>query len=65
MQSIGDKSMWTEEHWRVYDQMLNVYREYFQGKEFGSNYSEFKKHMLYILNVMDIQFGENNDKVSE
>ena len=63
--SLQDKSMWTEEHWNLFDSMLNAYRNYFQGDEFGSNYSEFKKHMLYILQVMDVQFGVKDDTVSE
>lgn len=57
IKSVGDQSMWTEEHWLLFNDMEKAFRNYFSGDEFGSNFDEFKKHMLYILEVMEIQYG--------
>ena len=42
--------------------MEKAFRIYFTGDEFGSNFDEFKKHMLYILEVMEVQYGRSKDK---
>ncbi len=62
MLKFQDKSMWTEEHWRLFNTMESCYREYFEGEKFGSNFPEFKKHMLYILGVMEAQYEHNSNK---
>lgn len=50
--------MWTEEHWKLFNLLQDMYREHFEGEKFGSNYQEFKKHMLYILEIMDHMYGD-------
>ena len=50
--------MWTEEHWNLFDLLEKMYRENFTNEKFGSGYQEFKKHMLYILEVMDQMYGD-------
>ena len=57
MKFVSDKSMWTEEHWKLFNIMEKAFRDCFQGEKFGSNFEEFKKHMLYILQVMEVRFS--------
>ena len=52
-----DRTMWTDAHWSLYNDMEKAFRNYFTGDKFGSNFDEFKKQMLYILEVMEIQYG--------
>ena len=61
LKSLQNKEMWTEEHWKLFDVMENCYRKYFSGEKFGSNFKEFKNHMLYILEVMEHEYGHNKD----
>ena len=62
---VTNKSMWTEAHWLLFNDMEKAFRNYFTGDEFGSNFDEFKKHMLYILEVMEVQYGNKCSKNKE
>jgi hypothetical protein len=50
--------MWTPEHWSLFKELEKIYRENFTGEKFGPNFKEFKKHMLYILEVMEHEYGD-------
>lgn len=58
MVALQNKEMWTQEHWELFDLLQKMYRENFTNEKFGSGYQEFKKHMLYILEVMDQMYGD-------
>lgn len=58
MISSGNKDMWTQEHWDLFNVLEKEYRENFTNEKFGSGFMEFKKHMLYILEVMEQMYGD-------
>lgn len=64
MVALGNKEMWTEEHWALFTELENIYKDKFsgsnEGKKFGTNFKEFKAHMLYILDVMEHEYGRND-----
>lgn len=64
MEALGNKEMWTAEHWALFNELENIYRTKFSGskdgKGFGTNFEEFKRHMLYILNIMEHEYGKNS-----
>lgn len=61
---IGNKEMWTEEHWVLFDILEKCFRERFSkdSDHFGANFKEFKAHMLYILEVMERSYGDKCHK---
>ena len=63
MIALNNKEMWTEEHWHLFDLLEKMYREKFSSEDehFGNNFDEFKKHMLYILEVMENMYGKNRN----
>ena len=58
MLSEENNNMWTEEHWKLFNDMEKCYKDNFTNEKFGSGFQEFKKHMLYILNVMEHMYGD-------
>jgi len=62
LKPLRDEKMWTQEHWELFNTMEKCYRDNFTSDEFGSNFDNFKEHMLYILNIMEHMYGSESSK---